>query len=480
MKSKIILRQLHNEPIKQKINELGNMTQTEALLSNSMNSYHDEIYEFNNPQYQDRKASISDLVIIIANQKKISPDTLQLYLPLSSNIHSPLKKLNDTDNLTTLLTDPNCISTLNSWQKNDFIILYYSINNTKIKISVDFYQMKIEKIYIKLATTCSVLLLKHIINSKLNQTLPVNSQKIFGLGLVKISEKTKKYGAKNKEFNDDLKLVDIINCYDNTVTTNQGTDYSNFILRLLLVRKNNNKLQMGLNFKFNYFKNVTKINFNEGAPKYCECSDGLNLFSYCRNPDCVLYNKLFVCILGYGCYEIIRETFKLKCPQCLSSKLIEVKNIGLINSKWYYKGILNGQKQNIFEGDGITIDDQLYILQEAKINIMIYKLYIEIKPHFVKKDKNNLCDSKEDIEESNLDDVSLYVPPNDYKTMNTKESDDLSVEKFNGNGVKIINNDDEWKSMDVLLDGREKINCGECLFGNIMDAKMNQNDCHIF
>ena len=111
---------------------------------------------------------------------------------------------------------------------------------------------------------------------------------------------------------------------------------------------------------------------------------------------------------------------------------------------------------------------------------MIYKLYIEIKPHFVKKDKNNLCDSKEDIEESNLDDVSLYVPPNDYKTMNTKESDDLSVEKFNGNGVKIINNDDEWKSMDILLDGREKINCGECLFGNIMDAKMNQNDCHIF
>ena len=77
MKSKIILRQLHNEPIKQKINELGNMTQTEALLSNSMNSYHDEIYEFNNPQYQDRKASISDLVITIANQKKISPDTLQ-------------------------------------------------------------------------------------------------------------------------------------------------------------------------------------------------------------------------------------------------------------------------------------------------------------------------------------------------------------------------------------------------------------------
>ena len=57
MKSKIILRQLHNEPIKQKINELGNMTQTEALLSNSMNSYHDEIYEFSNPQYQDRKAS---------------------------------------------------------------------------------------------------------------------------------------------------------------------------------------------------------------------------------------------------------------------------------------------------------------------------------------------------------------------------------------------------------------------------------------
>ena len=98
MKSKIILRQLPTEPLKQKINELGNMTQTEALLSNSLNSYHDEIYEFNNTQYQDRKASISDLIITISNQKKISPDSLQLYFPLSSNSHSQLKKLNDTDN----------------------------------------------------------------------------------------------------------------------------------------------------------------------------------------------------------------------------------------------------------------------------------------------------------------------------------------------------------------------------------------------
>lgn len=476
MKIKIILRQLPTELQRQKLSELGNLTQTEGQLSNSLNSNRDEIYDFIYTSSINEKANISELILFLCSQKKIPPDTMQLYISANQGGIPQFKKLNDSNHLSIIFNDTN--SSINSQQKNDYITLYYSLCLHKIKVSVDFYQMKIDKIYIKLSLNCTVLMLKNIINAKLNRTLPVSSQKIYGLGLIKISEKTKKHGAKNTEFNNDLKLMDIVNCYEN----NTDDNYSNYVLHLLLVRQLKNKLQMGLNFKFNYFKNVSKINFNSDAPTHCECSDGLNLFSYCRNAECKLYNQLFVYVLGYGCYEVIRETFKIKCPYCQSSKDIEVKNIGLINSKWYYKGILNGQKQNIFEGDGITIDDQLYILQEAKLNNMIYRLYIEIKPHFIKNEmsvkgvKHSFYDEYLD----DLEDISLCEPT--YKNVNTNANEEVSSENLNlYQGVKIINNDDEIKSMDVLIDGTEKIKCAECLLGNFGFSKNSQSsDCSIF
>ena len=153
----------------------------------------------------------------------------------------------------------------------------------------------------------------------------------------------------SKEITNKIKLKYIINSYC-------GNKNSEYILYFLLSRNKNNKLQMGLNFKFNYLKNISKIKFNENAPEHCECSDGINLFAYCRNKDCKIYNMLFIHVLGYGIFDIMNEILKVQCPLCY--KKSEVKNIGLINSKWYYKGKLNCSKQNAFEGDGITVDNQ--------------------------------------------------------------------------------------------------------------------------
>ena len=58
----------------------------------------------------------------------------------------------------------------------------------------------------------------------------------------------------SKEITDKVTLKYIINSYF-------GNKNSEYILYFLLSRNKNNKLQMGLNFKFNYLKNISKISF---------------------------------------------------------------------------------------------------------------------------------------------------------------------------------------------------------------------------
>ena len=475
MKTKIILRLLNKDQHPLKNQDVLCLTHSEMKINlpNSP-SQNEDVIDVSFTENKEHKYTIADLIIYISQQKKICPDTLQLY-SINQNI---IKLLKDTDNLNDIRSDIENVNISlklsthkdqeSSKNKNEGIILYYTLNNVKMKISVDFYQMKIDKIYLKLAYNCSILMLKHIISNKLNNVIQAYNQKIFGLSLLTQNNKVKYISLNNKEFNDELRFIDIVNCYD---SNSSELNISNYALHFLLSSNINNKLQMGLNFKFNYFKNVTKIAFKENAPKHCECSDGLNLFCYCRNNSCSLFNQLFVHILGYGCFEIIKESQKLKCPLCEESKVIELKNLGLINSKWVYKGILNGQKTNVFEGDGITIDNQLYIMQEAKVHNLIYKLYIEVKPYFAKEDntaREKTEINKEESDNFDLDDISLNLPE-DKKNRNPSENEVLLLS--NVHGAKLINNDEDIQNFDVIIDGNEKNICEDC---------MNNNDCFIF
>ena len=219
---------------------------------------------------------------------------------------------------------------------------------------------------------------------------------------------------------------------------------------------------MGLNFKFNYLKNISKINFNNQAPSYCECSDGINLFAYCRKENCILNNNLFIKVLGYGIFNIMKEIEKVNCPFCNNKS--EVKNIGLINSKWFYKGNINSNKQNSFEGDGITIDNQLYILKEAKINSILLKLIIDVKPYFVKRNNSNINLNRD------LDDIGFY--DESYKENNFEEKKFNFCKNVNDN-IKYYETENEIKSMDIEIDKEDKIICHEC--------KINYNNiCFIF
>ena len=384
--------------------------------------------------------SIASLKYTFSKSKKLNPDSIILY---KLNKEKLFEEIPDYISLSNIIK--NGIDSIYE--------LYYKICDKIIKITINFYQMNIEKIFIKLSSICSIQMLKMIINEKLNNSIDVDSQKIFGLYIIDINTKEKKIMNQSKEINNKTIIKNIINSY----FENKNSD---FMIYFLLSRNLNNKLQMGLNFKFNYLKNISKIKFNENAPNHCECSDGINLFAYCRNSECSINNTLFIHILGYGIFDIMKEILKVYCPIC--NKKSEVKNIGLINSKWFYKGKLNCPTQNCFEGDGITIDDQLYILKETKISSLLLKLIIEVKPHIMKKNNNdiNLINDLEDI--SLCENNKEKIPIEDINILNKIKSN-----------VKYYETESEVKSMNVEIDKGEKISCHSCKISD-------DNNCYIF
>ena len=248
MKTKIILRLLNKDQYPLKNQDVLCLTHSEMKINlpNSP-SQNEDVIDVSFTENKEHKHTVADLIIFISQHKKICPDTLQLY-SINQNI---IKLLKDTDHLNDIHSDIENISVSfqlstnqdqeSSKNKTEGIILYYTLNNIKMKISVDFYQMKIDKIYLKLAYNCSILMLKHIISNKLNNVIQAYNQKIFGLGLLTQNNKVKYISLNNKEFNDELRFIDIVNCYD---SNSSELNVSNYALHFLLSSNINNKLQM--------------------------------------------------------------------------------------------------------------------------------------------------------------------------------------------------------------------------------------------
>ena len=283
------------------------------------------------------------------------------------------------------------------------------IQNYSISIIIDFYQQNIDKIFLTLQSNCSLFLLKNIINNKLNNSFNINQLKLNCIDITQINIEinTKNVSKNNNNVFSDKKTLDDIVTFFYPIQNNYII--IKYTIHFLLTIKNNigSSEQIGLNFRFNYLKEVNKISFNENAPEYCECSDGINLFAFCFNQECLLFNKYFVVNLGYGIFNILKQSKKVKCPKCGSHTSIEIKNIGIINSKYFYSGKLKTKEKekSPFEGDGITLDEKLYIFKEAKINSFLIQLYIEAKPHFVTMKK--FFTSKRTKEDEELDDIAL-------------------------------------------------------------------------
>ena len=356
------------------------------------------------------------------------------------------------------------------------IIKYFNncIPNYILCVIIDLYQQNIDKIIFNLEANCSIFLLKNMIVNKLNynnNNINISQIKLFCIDVTEINEeKNCTNNLKNEEtsFSDWKNLNDIIECF--FPKEKDERNYFKYNIHFFLTISNGVRVgeQIGLNFRFNYLKEVSKISFDENAPKYCECSDGINLFIFCFNQDCSLYNKYFVVNIGYGVFNILKQTKKIKCPKCNDDNL-ELKNIGIINSRYYYKGFLKtkNKQKSIIEGDNITLDDKLYIFKETKINSFLLELYMEAKPHFVTPGKNNI--SKRTEEDEELDDI--YLSDNINRHKNPLLSFDFNANSKtlkgikNKNNIKIYDNESDLiDKNDIIIDDidskiLDKVNC---------------------
>ena len=453
-----------------RIKSTNTIASLKMLLSDIENISSEKIHIFflDKKEELNTKGESKNLNLILL--KKIKEDFLlknKSFLEDSKDTYNinDIKIRLDTDsypNLFYAISDSNNIKYFNN-----------NIPNYISCVIIDLYQQNIDKIIFNLETNCSIFLLKNIIITKLNNDNNINiSQiKLFCIDVTEINEeKNTTTNIKNEEnsFPDWKNLNDIIECFFPKEIDERNNFKYNIHFFLTITNEVRMSEQIGLNFRFNYLKDVSKISFDENAPKYCECSDGINLFIFCFNQDCPLCNKYFVVNIGYGVFNIFKQAKKIKCPECNDDNL-ELKNIGIINSRYYYKGFMKtkNKQKSIIEGDNITLDDKLYIFKETKINSFLLELYMEAKPHFVTPGKNNI--SKRTEEDEELDDI--YLSDNINRHKNPLLSFDFNANSKtlkgikNQNNIKIYDNESDLiDKNDIIIDDidskiLDKVNC---------------------
>lgn len=138
---------------------------------------------------------------------------------------------------------------------------------------------------------------------------------------------------------------------------------------------------------------------------------------------------------GTGKFDLIKEIAFIKCPRCRLNK-IESKNIGFINCEWSYRGYLTNKKNCTISGDGLTIDNKLYILNEVSLNQYIEKMELIVKDKvFIATptayNKNKKLQRKESDADFDYDSIGLEsIRSNEYKD---------SQILFNNNNNSLVN-----------------------------------------
>ena len=307
--------------------------------------------------------------------------------------------------------------------------------------------------------------------------------KIYGNGIV--NKDFTEYLSKketNRNFNNNSKISEIYNYYVNNQNQNLATinsindnstlsnnnqntikkDNEHFskdeegALNFILMVHKGNKCCLGLDFRFTilqYFIPVSKeddqfdmINFksNPKSDSYYSKS-GLNLYFNCKNNDCKYNNINFILNVGYGCYDLFNLIkFNAYCPFCNKSKqefmennrktnyimnnTLNLTNIGMMNSKWAYKGYLHGIKMTIVEGKGMTVkNDILYKTKEFEFLHQFKKLTFQIEK---------------------------YTSSNEYNAINSKNSQNSSY--YSGD-INVINEIKENNSNDIKEEEEENL-----------------------
>ena len=291
--------------------------------------------------------------------------------------------------------------------------------------------------------------------------------KIYGNGIA--NKNFNQYISKkqtNRNFNNSSKISDIYNYYIDNINSSRIKDYNpnnnkmidnipifqddlnDGILNFIMMEQNNNKCSLGLDFRFNILQSFIPISEEENKAEnnndlisfksYIKndsylSKNGLNLYFNCLNNECKYNSKCFILNAGYGNYDIFSLIkYNAYCPFCYKSKQeflkeknkmnnninennnLQLKYIGMMNSKWAYKGYLIGIKMTNVEGKGMTVmKDILYKTKEFDFLNQFKRLLFEIErfnskniynPIYSKKD-NSICSDNynNEIDKDNFD-----------------------------------------------------------------------------
>ena len=351
--------------------------------------------------------------------------------------------------------------------------LYYKICNYTQKVVIDIYKNKIEKIILNLSITCSVYMLKYIIYQKLKiKNIDfIKNHNIYGVGFIDTENiQFIKKAQTNKKFNDNNLI------YDRMIYYMEPSRCKDKFLNLILIENSPDQCYIGLDFKFNIMRNFKKLDkYDNNAPSYRNVSDGLNLFIYCLNKKCELYNNYFIVNVGYGNFDIFSTLNDIVCPLC-NSKNISLRNLGMINSKWSYRGFLKSIKSSKINGDGITLDNgKLFVIKEIIFENHFFSLFFEVEFYQIKVNiensnniknsfqssiyniESNIIQSSSDISESDLISVNLEQKyfgnegnKKSKKLLEVEISKEFTFQKKNESKKKEENNNGNHNDKDIM------------------------------
>ena len=480
--------------------------------------YQDYLIDFkNNHNYNNLENSFSPKIINIKMciysyliEKKKFDITLDSLILFNKN-HNNYQILNDDDNFYQKYNKE--IKKINDENKtSNPIIIYYYINNDKIKVIVDLYSKYIDRINLNISKMCSLLMLKFIILTKLREiennkdvsnSIKINNNinkiKLSKTKLIAMNELLKEttiYGngimkpdltsyivknQTNRNFEINFTIYQIYNYYMNMPNKEidwekdlNNTDYDNSllskdegILNFIFMEKKDNKCHFGLDFRFTilqYFYPLSKdeiieddklevINYYNN--NFYQIKSGINLYFNCLNDNCKYNQKLFILNIGYGTFDIFNLIkHNLLCPSCNKSSNyyinnikyygakniknnLEMKYIGMMNSKWSYKGYLEGIKMTVVDGKGLTVvNNLLYRTKEFNFLTQFKKLLFQAdfyisKNNYKIEDNNTILSEISEIKEDIIiDDKNSHIEK--IKDINIK----LKKEEIGQNTIK--------------------------------------------
>ena len=419
---------------------------------------------FLNSVINDEKClKIIDLKQKISEETEIKLDLLNLY-----TFEEAPKRISDNEVINDHLKSDDMNSAM---YQNTTNIFYYSISKiSKINVNIEYYQHNISTINLELNLDSSIYFLKYILKRNSDINIPINEQTLKLLSIsqnilegnlnesrsrmvsnpndISLTSHHSLIGKDNRDsslipnkihnnpinnyistplerdIRDDETLLCIIKSFNSlnsekfSQKLTQSQNFENYSINFLLIQKTPKKFSIGLDLSFTILRDLFKIEFTEVAPLHRQASDGLNIFFYCKNPKCEIYEKLFLINLKYGKFNLIHEINSSKCVKCMC-KNISAKNLGFVNCDWKYSGIMTNKKSSFINGDGMTINKKLYIMKEVDILACFTRLEIRVKE--IEVNFMTVSSMGSDIE---LEDIVM-------SNANSKNLEDMRKSKFN-------------------------------------------------